>query len=340
MWLVLSVPNWLLATPASGDEERTVHGVYVFVVGWNIKPPLTDEPNAMVLKVTNKALNSPVQGLEKTLSVVAIHGDKPVGLVLLATQGTPGNYTAKLKPTNPGEYVFEISGTVEGNSVREKFGPDRGLIEVVRRSSIVQFPVPEVVSSFEISSQAELAKTASEKALSISGTAKTDSEKALTAANSAKTDSEKALTAANSAKTDSGKALTAANSAKTDSEKALTAAGKAETAARAAETAATTAQGNAVKAETAARAAETAATGAQGNAAKAEAAARAAETAAKAAQGDAARAETAVEAAQIKAAVAASNARLAIIVGVVGFAVGFLSLVVSGILVVLGLRTR
>ena len=118
----------LLPGIASAHEQRDV-GSYHFVVGFLNEPSIADQMNGLDLTITTTADKKPVEGAEKTLKAEVIVGGnaKVMPLPLTARFGMPGKYAAYFMPTAAGAYIFHISGTINGDTVDQRFesGPGR-----------------------------------------------------------------------------------------------------------------------------------------------------------------------------------------------------------------------
>src|SRR5262245_40384755 len=136
----------LVALPAtaSAHERRDVgNDKYQVVVGFITEPAIEGEPNGVDFRVTNKATNQPVEGVEKTLKVaLQAGGSAPKEMPLRARFGQPGAYTADLIPTRPGAYIFTFSGEIEGTLINERFESGPGRFNDVIAAEALQFPEP------------------------------------------------------------------------------------------------------------------------------------------------------------------------------------------------------
>jgi hypothetical protein len=67
-------------------------------------------------------LSNPVNDADKTLKVeVSTGGSAPLALTLEPRWANPGKYNAYFLPTKAGDYTFHIFGTLNNNSINEKF---------------------------------------------------------------------------------------------------------------------------------------------------------------------------------------------------------------------------
>lgn len=85
---------------------------YDFVIGSLNEPVAVDDKTGVELRVSDIAAKAPVAGLEQTLRVELVAGDKKKILNLAATYGTPGSYRAVFIPTVQTTYTYRIFGTI------------------------------------------------------------------------------------------------------------------------------------------------------------------------------------------------------------------------------------
>ena len=130
----------LFSGHAYGHERRNV-GPYQFVVGWLTEPAFAGNTNGLDLRVTDTRTNTPVEGLEKTLTAaVSAGGVAALSLTLTARFGTPGAYNGHFVPTTSGAYVFDIRGKIAAQDVSEKFESGPGRFNDVETTTALQYP--------------------------------------------------------------------------------------------------------------------------------------------------------------------------------------------------------
>jgi hypothetical protein len=123
----------MTAAPALAHEKRHV-GNYTFVVGFLDEPAYANVKNSLDLTICNgsdcnytvqdaaKVLSNPVNDADKTLKVeVSTGGSTPLALPLAPRWANPGKYNAYFLPTKVGDYTFHIFGTLNNNTIDEKF---------------------------------------------------------------------------------------------------------------------------------------------------------------------------------------------------------------------------
>ena len=128
-----------LALPAMAHEGREV-GEAMIVFGWRVEPAYTTLFNGPELSIVNHDTEEPIEGLEETLQLEISFGDQTKVLRLRAVWGEPGNYTADLIPTQPGDYNFRLSGTIGETEVDETFTSADGDFSTVEPVSDIMFP--------------------------------------------------------------------------------------------------------------------------------------------------------------------------------------------------------
>ena len=133
----------LTAAPALAHEGRKL-GDLEMVVGWGTEPAYASEVNSVQLLLVHHG--EPVVDLGDTLDVEVTFGDETQSFTLepffeVGEFGTPGDYRAWLIPTEPGQYSFHFSGTIDGEEVDETFtsGPDT--FDDVENPQSAEFPV-------------------------------------------------------------------------------------------------------------------------------------------------------------------------------------------------------
>lgn len=104
-----------LAVSAHSHTEFEINGMkYGFVVGSLNEPVAVDDKSGVELRISKGDAETPVEGLEETLMVELIAGDKKKTLELSPMYGTPGAYKAPFYPTIATTFSYRVFGTVEG----------------------------------------------------------------------------------------------------------------------------------------------------------------------------------------------------------------------------------
>jgi hypothetical protein len=151
-WLIMAVVATLglASVPLLAHEDREIEG-YHFDVGFMEEPAFEGFRNGVFLEVMKspeaaahaqgenpqsspsgpeaqaehshaEAALAPVEGLESTLQVEVTHIPTSVSKVmsLRPVFGEPGQYTADLIPSAPGQYRFRFFGAVEGMTISSR----------------------------------------------------------------------------------------------------------------------------------------------------------------------------------------------------------------------------
>ena len=134
--LALVLPRLALA-----HEQRTIAGKYDVEVGWDREPTLVNEPNAASIQIYKAGTQTPVEGVEKSLTVkIAFGGNTPKDFQLHSVEDKKGYYLADLIPTRMGSYIFTFVGDIEGTAVNERFESGPGRFDDVVSLDSLQFP--------------------------------------------------------------------------------------------------------------------------------------------------------------------------------------------------------
>jgi hypothetical protein len=108
----------ILATPFTASaHERHVFEIkgrqYEVVVGSLGEPLVVDDKSGVDLRVSTLPGNKPVEGLQETLKVELIAGDKKKELPFETVYGTAGAYKAPFFPTVATTLSYRVFGTIE-----------------------------------------------------------------------------------------------------------------------------------------------------------------------------------------------------------------------------------
>jgi hypothetical protein len=138
-------------SPAGAHEHRGVAGHEV-VVGWLEEPTFAGFKNGVQVSVYEPAGPGGKQGPPVTdadLQVEILFGGRDaqesIGpMPLEPAFGTPGEYTATVIPTRPGQFTFHITGTIDREGDTDEFftsGPDT--FSDVEEPQELEFPVQD-----------------------------------------------------------------------------------------------------------------------------------------------------------------------------------------------------
>ena len=125
-------------------------GGFNFEIGWDTEPTLVGQPNAVALFV-HDAEEKPVTDIPADAIgvVVSTAGqDSPsFGLApafdLEEGLGTPGEYTADVIPTAPGDYTFHFTGTIHGKAIDISMSAGEQTFDTVVSAADIEFPVKQ-----------------------------------------------------------------------------------------------------------------------------------------------------------------------------------------------------
>ncbi|MEZ4666465.1 MAG: hypothetical protein R3E39_00860 [Anaerolineae bacterium] len=137
--MAVSLLTALLTIPAAAHEGREV-GDYEIELGWLVEPAYTTLLNGAELTITNHKTDTPVEGAEDTLKLEVRFGPSSKILKLRSIPNEPGHYSADLIPTQPGDYIFQVTGTIGDTPVDETFSATDGQFSSVDPISDIQFP--------------------------------------------------------------------------------------------------------------------------------------------------------------------------------------------------------
>jgi hypothetical protein len=135
----------LSARQASAHERREV-GDYRLTFGWQVEPAYANVHNGPELFIVDAKTEEPVEGAEETLTLTVRFGGKSKRLSLEPAFREPGHYVASLTPTRPGDYAFDLTGTISRTTVitptvvEETFTSADGEFGTVEPSSDLLFP--------------------------------------------------------------------------------------------------------------------------------------------------------------------------------------------------------
>jgi len=137
----------LVAAPAASAHTHIHVGEYELSIGWANEPTYVGVPNGVEITVSDHD-GQPVTDLGAgDISVVVSTADQSTAALPLEPAfvvdafGTPGQYVADLLPTVPGDYTFQLSGSLHDESVDVTVTSGDDTFSPVQSSSEVEFPV-------------------------------------------------------------------------------------------------------------------------------------------------------------------------------------------------------
>lgn len=101
-----------LFAPEASAHGGYEAGDYEIVFGWQVEPAYAGIYNGPEMTITDATTEEPVVGAEENLELSVTFGGKTKALDLRPAWNEPGRYVAYLTPTRPGDYVFELTGTI------------------------------------------------------------------------------------------------------------------------------------------------------------------------------------------------------------------------------------
>lgn len=147
--LVMAGGLYLLnASIASAHEHRHV-GDYEITFGWQVEPAFAGVFNGPEIRIVDTTTDEPVVGAEESLTLTVSFGPESKVLTLEPAWNDPGNYVAALTPTRPGDYEFELTGSISvttalsETAVSEIFTSADGDFSTVEPAEDILFPDTE-----------------------------------------------------------------------------------------------------------------------------------------------------------------------------------------------------
>lgn len=118
---ILAVSFFQFSQVSFAHERRNVAGKYDFIVGFIHEPAFSESVNGLDLQISQSG--RPVEGVEATLRAAVRYEDQKEVLILpLKTRyKQPGAYSGYFFPAKAGKYTFEITGTINGDAIKEVF---------------------------------------------------------------------------------------------------------------------------------------------------------------------------------------------------------------------------
>ena len=152
------------AAPALAHVEHT-QGDLTIAVGFATEPAYAGQPNAVQLLVSHH--EQPVTDLAPgDLTVEVLFGGQSTTVAAdpnfeVGEWGTPGDYRAPFIPTQPGDYTFHVTGSVDGEDVDFSLTSGPKTFSAVVDPAEAMFPPVEAPSSADLAAKisAEAART-------------------------------------------------------------------------------------------------------------------------------------------------------------------------------------
>jgi hypothetical protein len=110
--LALTIGFYLFTTSGVSAHEHRYVGDYEITFGWLVEPAYAGVYNGPEVRIIDTTTDEPVVGAEETLALTVSFGPESKTLTLSPVRDEPGSYSALLTPTRPGDYEFELTGTI------------------------------------------------------------------------------------------------------------------------------------------------------------------------------------------------------------------------------------
>lgn len=133
--LVLAI---IAVSPVFAHQEKEV-GDYRLEVGFAVEPAFQNQMNGVEF-IAETREGKKVEGLEKTVQFEISAGGKTRTLSVHPVFDDPGHYVGEFMPTLAGDYVFHLTGTIDGTAVDETFESGPGRFSPVSPLADAQFP--------------------------------------------------------------------------------------------------------------------------------------------------------------------------------------------------------
>jgi hypothetical protein len=164
--LALLPAFFLLLGAASAPGHVTEEsGSLEVTLGWGEEPPRVGSENFVEIEVSD-AQGAPVAVPPGALSVEVVYGDAAVTLPLVPTAAA-GVLEARLTPTRPGTYAFNVTGTVHGRPLDVGTTCSESTFECVEIAAGTEFPVEDPSSgelAQRVSSESDRVEETSDRA--------------------------------------------------------------------------------------------------------------------------------------------------------------------------------
>jgi hypothetical protein len=140
----------LLSAPIVAAHGHTAAGGFNFVIGWGGEPALVGQPNAIQLFVYDqdeKAITDiPADAISVVVSTAGLDSSSlslSPAFDLEEGFGTPGEYSAEIIPTAPGDYTFHFTGTIHDKAIDVSMASGADTFDEVVAPADLEFPVKQ-----------------------------------------------------------------------------------------------------------------------------------------------------------------------------------------------------
>ena len=138
----------LAFAPVVSAHSHVAIGDYHLTIGWMNEPTLVGQPNGVEVLVEDDDENPIVDLGGDSLAVIVSTGEQETESLPLTPAfsteggfGTPGQYTAELIPTLPGEYTFHFTGSIRDEPVDVSITSGDDTFSPVSSTSELEFPI-------------------------------------------------------------------------------------------------------------------------------------------------------------------------------------------------------
>ena len=138
----------LAFAPAVAAHGGVAVGEYHLTIGWMNEPTFAGQPNGVEVTIEDHDESPVVDLAADALSVVVSTGGQDAPRMPLTPAfsieggfGTPGQYTADLIPTVPGEYTFHFTGAIHDQEVDVTITSGEDTFSGVNATTDLEFPV-------------------------------------------------------------------------------------------------------------------------------------------------------------------------------------------------------
>jgi hypothetical protein len=139
-----------LAAPIVAAHGHTAAAGFNFVIGWSGEPALVGQPNGVELFVYDEA-EKPINDIPAdAISVVVSTAGQDSASMSLSPAfdveegfGTPGEYSAEIIPTAPGDYTFHFTGKIHDKPIDVSMTSGAETFDAVVAPADLEFPVKQ-----------------------------------------------------------------------------------------------------------------------------------------------------------------------------------------------------
>jgi hypothetical protein len=140
----------LISAPIVAAHGHTAAGGFNFVIGWGGEPALVGQPNSVQLFVYDQDEKAITDIPADAISVVVSTAGQDSSSLSLSPAfdveegfGTPGEYSAEIIPTAPGDYTFHFTGTIHDKAVDVSMASGAETFDEVVAPADLEFPVKQ-----------------------------------------------------------------------------------------------------------------------------------------------------------------------------------------------------